>query len=470
MWKVRALVVLIAWMGGSAFAADDFGKTVQPMLERFCYECHGGGNEAGDLALDSYKSADDIRAAKPTFEKALVYLRGQIMPPPEAEKHPSKAERALLAKSITRNLYNIDPAHPDPGRVTIRRLNRTEYRNIVRELTGVTFDPANDFPEDDTGYGFDNIADVLTLPPMLMEKYLAAAEKVLDEAIPAHEAEHVERRVAAIDARTTFNRDGHVHDGWVVLSSNDEDALSVMNESLVPAEFRVRVLAYATYPTAPPLGKTEHVPMLLSIMLGDAVVREVDVTADAAKPQWYEARVGVPAGKQVFRAAVKRVRSVEGDRVVTAGRLGAEQPGSVHVKEFLIDGPLKGAVRRIDGKSMELTGTARRFGEDDVRLHKDNDEAAAAIDVAKEGKYLLRMQGYAEYAGNEAAKVDLLLDGKSIRVFDVTAPAARKPSPADKGLEETARRAVPHVYETQTTLAAGKHRLAARWRRGSSTT
>ena len=467
MCKAARWVVVCAmtFASAGAFAADpaDFGKSVTPMLERFCYECHGGGNTAGDLELDAFKSADSIRAAKPTVEKALLYLRGQIMPPPEADRHPSQKERDALAKALTRHLYNIDPAHPDPGRVTIRRLNRTEYRNIIRELTGVSFDPTVNFPEDDTGYGFDNIADVLTLPPMLMEKYLAATDKILDEAIPAQQAEHVERRVAAIDARANFNRDGHVRDGWIQLNSDDEDALSVQNESQVAAEFRVRVLAYAHYPESPPVGLTEHPPMKFSIMLGDAVVREVDVTADEAKPQWYEARIGVPAGKHVFRAAVKRIRNINTDRAVTAGRLGAEQPGSVRVKEFLIDGPLAGAVRRIDGKGMQLTGNARRIGEDDVMLHKDNDEAAAAIEVAKAGKYLLRAQAYAEYAGNEPAKIDLLLDGKSVRVFDVGAPAARKPSPADKDLADAARRAVPRVYETQATLAAGKHRLAARF-------
>ncbi len=65
---------------------------------------------------------------------------------------------------------------PDPGRVTLRRLNRVEYNNTIRDLFGVDFRPADDFPSDDVGYGFDNIGDVLSLPPLLMEKYLAAAE------------------------------------------------------------------------------------------------------------------------------------------------------------------------------------------------------------------------------------------------------------------------------------------------------
>ena len=74
---------------------------------------------------------------------------------------------------------------PDPGRVTARRLNRVEYNNTVRDLLGVDFKPAADFPADDSGYGFDNIGDVLSLSPVLMEKYLAAAEKIARKAIVA---------------------------------------------------------------------------------------------------------------------------------------------------------------------------------------------------------------------------------------------------------------------------------------------
>src|SRR5262249_44598471 len=75
----------------------------------------------------------------------------------------------------------------DPGRVTLRRLNRAEYNNTIRDLVGVGFKPADDFPSDDVGYGFDNIGDVLTLPPTLMGKYLAAAEEIAESAIVANE-------------------------------------------------------------------------------------------------------------------------------------------------------------------------------------------------------------------------------------------------------------------------------------------
>ena len=73
--------------------------------------------------------------------------------------------------------------HETPARVTLHRLNRVEYNNTIRDLVGVDFKPASDFPNDDVGYGFDNIGDVLSLSPLLLEKYLAAAESILEQAV-----------------------------------------------------------------------------------------------------------------------------------------------------------------------------------------------------------------------------------------------------------------------------------------------
>jgi len=94
--------------------------------------------------------------------------------PPENKKQPSPLERELIVKWIQTTVFKCDCDHPDPGRVTLRRLNRAEYNNTIRDLIGVDFQPAEDFPQDDVGYGFDNIGDVLSMPPILMEKYKAS--------------------------------------------------------------------------------------------------------------------------------------------------------------------------------------------------------------------------------------------------------------------------------------------------------
>src|SRR5690606_21852921 len=103
--------------------------------------------------------------------------------PPTKKPQPTEEERKRITEWISSEVFNCDCDNPDPGRVTLRRLNRTEYNNTIRDLLGVKFEAAADFPNDDSGYGFDNIGDVLSLPPILLEKYMAAAEKVLDAAI-----------------------------------------------------------------------------------------------------------------------------------------------------------------------------------------------------------------------------------------------------------------------------------------------
>ena len=115
--------------------------------------------------------------------KVLRNVRAGIMPPAKKTR-PSAEELDRLAAWIKYDAFGIDPKNPDPGRVTVRRLNRVEYRNTIHGLMGVDFDTDREFPPDDTGYGFDNIGDVLTLSPMLLEKYLDAARVVVTQVVP----------------------------------------------------------------------------------------------------------------------------------------------------------------------------------------------------------------------------------------------------------------------------------------------
>jgi hypothetical protein len=115
----------------------------------------------------------------------LKNVRSGVMPP-AGEARPDAAEQQKLFDWIEFGALGIDPKNPDPGRVTLRRLNRVEYRNTIRDLMGVEFDATNEFPADDSGYGFDNIGDVLTVSPLLLEKYLGAAEQIVGKALPTN--------------------------------------------------------------------------------------------------------------------------------------------------------------------------------------------------------------------------------------------------------------------------------------------
>lgn len=173
-----AFLLGCGWFQTSFAAGPDFAKGGVPFLKKYCLECHSGADPKAELSLEKFTdSATAVRGRK-TLEKVLRMLAMGEMPP---KKQPRPAVKSVEA--FTEHVRAVwdhadRNAKPDPGRVTMRRLNRTEYRNTVRDLLGVDFDPTESFPSDDIGHGFDNIGDVLTLSPVLMERYLDAAETI----------------------------------------------------------------------------------------------------------------------------------------------------------------------------------------------------------------------------------------------------------------------------------------------------
>ena len=137
----------------------------------------------GNVDFDLLKLDPGAASNREVWLKVLKNVRAGLMPPSKKPRL-SPEELTRLETWIKRDAFAVDPANPDPGRVTVRRLNRTEYRNTIRDLMGVEFDTDNEFPPDDTGYGFDNIGDVLTVSPMLLEKYLAAAKTIVNQTVP----------------------------------------------------------------------------------------------------------------------------------------------------------------------------------------------------------------------------------------------------------------------------------------------
>lgn len=178
-------VLPLAAGADSAAAAEKFHREVEPLLKKYCYDCHADGINKGRVAFDEFESDAEILKRTELWLAALKNVRAGIMPPlEEGAPRPSSAEIDQLARWIKYEAFGLNPADPDPGRFTLRRLNRVEYRNTIRDLMGVDFNAEAEFPPDDSGNGFDNNADVLTLSPLLLEKYLAAAETIVDKAVP----------------------------------------------------------------------------------------------------------------------------------------------------------------------------------------------------------------------------------------------------------------------------------------------
>ncbi len=158
-----------------------FAGDVRPMVVKYCEPCHSGKSPPAGLDLSAFRSADTFVNASDKWQRVASRLsRGEM--PPSGSPKPSDAVRARVCNYI-QDALNAQCKLAGPGRVTIRRLNREEYNNTIRDLIGLDLRPADDFPSDDVGYGFDNIGDVLSISPLLMEKYMSAAEKVARAAI-----------------------------------------------------------------------------------------------------------------------------------------------------------------------------------------------------------------------------------------------------------------------------------------------
>src|SRR5262245_19792984 len=158
-----------------------FESKVLKITNQFCINCHGPQKQNGNVNLGQYKTVADVHQDRTTWETVLEKVRIGEMPPKD-KPQPLQVERQAMVKWIEAELALIPKnQQPNPGRVTLRRLNRVEYSNTVRDLFDMDFNIADNFPLDDVGYGFDNIGDVLSTSPLLMEKYLTTADQILEK-------------------------------------------------------------------------------------------------------------------------------------------------------------------------------------------------------------------------------------------------------------------------------------------------
>lgn len=172
----------------SPSAESAMPEAVHEVLQKFCLDCHGTEEPSGGVTLSKVQSQSDVYHDGRVWNKVIRVTRDLSMPP-KTEKAPSDAERQLLANWVESSLRSVKcESEHEPGRVTVRRLNRIEYENTLRDLLGVTVEAARDLPVDPAGNGFDNQGDTLFIPPVLMEKYLETTKRVLNEALAKDEA------------------------------------------------------------------------------------------------------------------------------------------------------------------------------------------------------------------------------------------------------------------------------------------
>jgi hypothetical protein len=196
--KNRLLIVGALWLGavtgvfpqsagsGATNPAAPSVSAPRDVIATYCTSCHNQRLRTAGLTLDSI-NVDDVAGSAEIWEKVVRKVRGGLMPPAGA-RQPDAPTRDAFVTSIEAELDRAWAAHPSPGRPLLRRLNRAEYANAVRDLVALDVDVAALLPPDDSAYGFDNISDALNVSPSLQERYLAAAEKIGELAIGDPEA------------------------------------------------------------------------------------------------------------------------------------------------------------------------------------------------------------------------------------------------------------------------------------------
>lgn len=303
--------------------AADFSKEIEPLLSEYCYDCHADGSAKGDFAMDDHGSVkelvSDLRHWVPIWEN----LRSHLMPPAN-KPQPSDAQRATLARWIEQEVFKLDHENPDPGRVTIRRLNREEYRHTISDLLGVEFDVEETLPADDTGYGFDTIGDVLTISPMLMEKYLEAAREIVSQCIKPQEAKipFITIEGDKLTAQAPAKRNGK----WLPFSQRADVSTRRIIEH--PGEYRIHV----EYRTVGSQEASDHTAALKVQVNGEQVSSQ-NLGWDNRKSITFTTKAPLTDGENVITFAIEEENPP-----------GAEdKPLILNLLKVSLEGPMDGS-------------------------------------------------------------------------------------------------------------------------------
>lgn len=269
--------------------------------------------------------------------------------PPSEEAQPTPAEKQKILRWIESTVFKLDPENPDPGRVTIRRLNRNEYRYAVFDLLGVEYDTTEVFPPDDTGYGFDNIGDVLSISPLLMEKYITAAEEVVNLALPDDASAQVPR----VDFPASDFKHESIPPTWIPFSQ--------------PAELSIKI----------PVKWDGEYQITLQFSVGgatEATTAEARIQLAADGEILSEDVLGWDQRPTIDLAATAKLK--KGDREIkvvlqpTNQPLDGEEPLYLSIQRLILQGPVDGEVREyskgyrmilVDGPAPESDRAAERY-------------------------------------------------------------------------------------------------------------
>ena len=422
---------------GSASAKDpaklSYPKDVLPLLRKYCFDCHADGAKKGGVEYDRYKSHAELLADRKLWDQTLVNVRNREMPPPDKKKQPTLDERAIIQAWIDYEVFKTDPKNPDPGRVTIRRLNRAEYNNTIRDLVGVNFKPAEDFPADDAGYGFDNIGDVLSMPPVLLEKYLTAADKILAQAIVIPPVPPV--RSTKLDPKLL---DGPVETyvgATGTMRMFTRGAATMRFSTAKSGEHHFRILA------AERISGQESAR--LEVRVDGNVVKTLAVNGTLESPTLVEFPVALKAGSHTLAFGLLNPHDGPAGTGTKYSRgLAIEQIELLDPPEATETAALaRPTAQRIAAR--QLKGGNDTTSPDAPRRVSGTKPLTAKFSVARAGEHRLRLSTQTRHVAPEATRMEIRVDGKVLQTIEVR---------GDTDLS--------HIAELPLQLGAGTHELS----------
>jgi hypothetical protein len=419
-------------LGAAALPTQDPGG-VPAAFREFCWDCHGDGSKKGGFAIDGYRGLEAMRADRKRWGKAVLLLQSHVMPPLD-KPQPSAAQRRALLEWIDGAVFPVDPERPDPGHSALRRLNRAEYDNAVRDLFRIESRPADAFPADDSGYGFDTVGDVLSLSPALLEKMMAAARQVVDEATLPRAVGQA--GIERLGPQLEVFRGEAPKDGGAILLQDGE--VGVHAELRADAVYRVLIQAASA---------------------GGA---RVDVLCDGERVHTFDVDAPWKPGGRGFKTCYALVPLAAGRRRISLrvanpgeGRVAAIQafkfrgpfnPVSPTPPPFLVD--LLGPERATAVPRLTLSGEDLDAGEGKSSLDtgaawfSTNGFRRTPLSIREPGRYRFRVKAGAQQVGPERVKFELRVGGKTLGPLEVSMTEQR-----------------PEWIEVETALEAGTPEL-----------
>ncbi|MFT7670027.1 MAG: hypothetical protein ACI8X5_002734 [Planctomycetota bacterium] len=287
-------LLLVACMAPVTLAQgpqDSFVSELAPLLERYCVDCHCAPEPEGGIDLEPFTDTASALGNAKIWQRVRKVMASGSMPPEDIRSRPKSDEIHALTQWIDEQIARgLLPAKEDPvGHTTIRRLNRSEYRHAILDLLGVDYPTPELLPADGIAHGYDVIGKVLSMPPIVFEKYFEAAEQIASGAVP-HSGEEVyrEQQFLPLDFELS-DKDFSVGSGNFVRMHTSGSA-SVRFDIDKSGEYVLHILAGGQ--------QAGPDPTRMDVAIDEERIARIDVTALAQDPKEYELHLRVLSGER----------------------------------------------------------------------------------------------------------------------------------------------------------------------------